>query len=812
MHFYYFDKTYYLQSKLTALQAAGGPTASGGAWTTDSLLAAIAASGMTPQSHYEAYGRSEGLSPNAYFNEYEYMQSKLRQMQSLEPNAGWNMKKLEQAFAEAGLIPADHYALYGWKEFDKEGNFLNPSNGFDANGYWSAKLLQLRQTAPDDDWNATKMLEAFEDANLDPISHYMLYGAAEARSQGVAFLQTVPDAQRVTSDPFRAQLGQEVPANNESKTPEPEDPKEDVQPDDEDMVEDVLDFIASTGVDRVTFRDGAGESFSTTFGTEASAGTLEKVSLDFADIAMKEGDGLLINNLLAYTHEGANESGAALAALVADSVVTGWDLAVDGTKLNFTAATTGDKPDLTAKFYDSGVAEVQVLDLADVVLLPDARINIGYFHFLNTTGNALSGADLAAALGGKSFLYGDATGSWSTANEPGETTVAFTSYARFDHFPLRISQYTPAASNVYTMDLSGVTLNSIDSGEEIQFLVTRADGSVTAFWANNYTDHPLSGADLADFFVSTFFKDDEYCFQAMAVQDGKLVLTLHPHFSVGQDAPSVLSAAIPDFTSERQYIDVSRNVVVQPGESITVGGVDIFTNYSERPLSGDDLVAYIAYDKGFDGDPEGWVASCDTSGFFWFRAITAGDKELLTASYGTANRQLTVRTFSEGTDGALTPVPVDLVSEGRDDSLVELSTTELVKGVAHSSDALVVVEDVKGVPSSARTLPHSSLDELDSLIGFNPAEDRIILPEAVSALVKGVLSGVAAEDFSGIAGSGEGMVGAGEAGLFKHANDYYVFVNDANASFNAETDVVIKLVGFTDAQAEAMTVEVFAAA
>ena len=66
------------------------------------------------------------------------------------------------------------------------------------------------------------MLAALEDASLSPVSHYVQYGADEANAAGVALVQTVPSEQRVSNDPLRNDLGQNVPSNYNDPTPGPD--------------------------------------------------------------------------------------------------------------------------------------------------------------------------------------------------------------------------------------------------------------------------------------------------------------------------------------------------------------------------------------------------------------------------------------------------------------------------------------------------------------------------------------------------------------------------------------------------------------
>lgn len=220
---YFFDEHYYIAAKLAHMDSIGQPM------TEVQLKSAFSKAGYTAQEHYEAYGRDEGLNPNAYFNEYEYLEAKAKQLNSVgnQPNpagGAWDADAVLKAITDAGMTPADHYERYGAFETDADGNFINPSNAFDANAYWSAKLFELHTEYPDENWTMETMLRAFRDADVSPVSHYLLWGADETDASGIAFVQTVPISQRVPNDPARdAVTGYIVPGNYMGATPAPGD-------------------------------------------------------------------------------------------------------------------------------------------------------------------------------------------------------------------------------------------------------------------------------------------------------------------------------------------------------------------------------------------------------------------------------------------------------------------------------------------------------------------------------------------------------------------------------------------------------------
>ena len=233
---YLFMADYYIQSKLQQLKYAGIQDHDGKNYTETTLKAAIAASWNEPYSpglarqHYETFGGTEGLSPNPYFNENEYLQAKAAQLNSIKHDGrtNWTAAQVADAIKAAGFsCPAEHYEQVGAFETDANGLYINPSNAFDANAYWPAKLLHVRRGGYAVDGKTGNaitqddVIAAFREAGLSPISHYALIGAEEANETGIAFAQTVPVGQRVPSDAAREALGLCVPANYGANTAAP---------------------------------------------------------------------------------------------------------------------------------------------------------------------------------------------------------------------------------------------------------------------------------------------------------------------------------------------------------------------------------------------------------------------------------------------------------------------------------------------------------------------------------------------------------------------------------------------------------------
>ena len=194
------DEDYYLEVKLKQCMATGQKDANGNDFTIDTLRQAIFDAGMTIESHYKQCGRNEGLQPNEYFNENEYLLSKLNQLNSTEGKT-WTLAELKETIANAGMIPAEHYEKYGCIEKDGNGNYLNPSNDFDTTTYYTQKLALLQ--AEDPSW-AGKSIDdvaaAIHNADMSPVSHYKDYGKAEAEVSGIELVGEVPEDRKVDTD------------------------------------------------------------------------------------------------------------------------------------------------------------------------------------------------------------------------------------------------------------------------------------------------------------------------------------------------------------------------------------------------------------------------------------------------------------------------------------------------------------------------------------------------------------------------------------------------------------------------------------
>lgn len=168
----WFDASYYLAAKAAALNSASGGTA----WTTSSVEAAIRDCGLTPEEHYNLYGWGEGLSPNAYYNENEYLASKVAALNSAQylGRTDWTVDDFRAMWTGN---PFQHYLQYGAFEAN-----VNPSSIFNDDDYYAAKATAMNGAGGGGGgmhWNAAAVEHAFQQSGLCPIAHYMAYGQGE---------------------------------------------------------------------------------------------------------------------------------------------------------------------------------------------------------------------------------------------------------------------------------------------------------------------------------------------------------------------------------------------------------------------------------------------------------------------------------------------------------------------------------------------------------------------------------------------------------------------------------------------------------
>lgn len=193
----WFDEAYYLSSKLAQLRSKGLTQYQ----NIVDVKVALEAAGYTPFSHFQAMGLIERTSPNQYFNATEYLNAKAQQVNAKQGVTTWDADKIALAIYDAGMTIWEHFQKFGWKEG------VNPSNAFDVNAYFESKLAAVQAKDPDGGWTLEKVKAAFEEAGLDPITHYVEYGKNEEGVTVSPAKDPVPSDDRTGGEVFTLTTG-----------------------------------------------------------------------------------------------------------------------------------------------------------------------------------------------------------------------------------------------------------------------------------------------------------------------------------------------------------------------------------------------------------------------------------------------------------------------------------------------------------------------------------------------------------------------------------------------------------------------------
>ena len=172
----------YMAAKLAQVQA----TDPKGNWTAESLTKVMEAAGYKGDDgayqHFNDFGMAENVSPNALFNVKEYLSAKATQLNALKVDGKtWTEVSVMDAIKAAGMNSA-------WEHYDKFGSTegINPSNGFNAEGYITAKTVLMNQTKEGGraDWTVAEVKAALAENGLSALEHYNLFGQAEFKAAG----------------------------------------------------------------------------------------------------------------------------------------------------------------------------------------------------------------------------------------------------------------------------------------------------------------------------------------------------------------------------------------------------------------------------------------------------------------------------------------------------------------------------------------------------------------------------------------------------------------------------------------------------
>ncbi len=163
----WFDYKAYMQNKL-AQMVKTDPS-----WTAEKLQSAFDAAGFAGEEgalkHFNAYGKAEGVSPNALFNADEYLAAKTAQFKNVANPTPADVAEVSGLIRAAGMTAWDHYVMFGAKEG------VEPSFSFDSKAYCADKAKVMGG-----DWTAESIAKAITDAGMTPLGHFMQFGGKGA--------------------------------------------------------------------------------------------------------------------------------------------------------------------------------------------------------------------------------------------------------------------------------------------------------------------------------------------------------------------------------------------------------------------------------------------------------------------------------------------------------------------------------------------------------------------------------------------------------------------------------------------------------
>lgn len=301
----WFNKDYYLTSKLAQLRAAGETKYN----NIVDVAVALEAAGFTAYEHFQQYSLIERTSPNPAFNATEYLNAKAAQLGN-----GATADSVALAIREAGMNLWEHFQTYGWKEG------VNPSNSFDVKKYMESKLAQLQKAEPGAGWTAEKLEEAFSNAGIDPVSHYDQFGKNEEGVEVSPATNPVPSDDRTDGQTFTLTTGVDT-------------------------------WTGTAGNDTIIgTQGGATSTFNTADSIDGGAG-IDTLAVAFEGTAAGTLNAASVKNveIISVRNVGATAGG------------TGVLLTVDGT--NFVGATefVSDRSSSAVKFDNIGKADVTVV-------------------------------------------------------------------------------------------------------------------------------------------------------------------------------------------------------------------------------------------------------------------------------------------------------------------------------------------------------------------------------------------------------------------------------------------------------------------
>lgn len=191
----WFEKDVYFNNKLAQM---------GEGWDALGLMKAFQDAGFNPNDadslfrHFQQFGNAEGVSPNSFFNDGQYLYAKAADYYGNANVTAQQAQSMLLAMNQVGMSPWQHYDQFWAENYASKGTFNNPSISFDVQKYMDDKLAKMQ--ADDPSYTMDMLVKAFQDAGLNPIEHYMAFGQAEGLHPSAVGAGATGETYQLTSE------------------------------------------------------------------------------------------------------------------------------------------------------------------------------------------------------------------------------------------------------------------------------------------------------------------------------------------------------------------------------------------------------------------------------------------------------------------------------------------------------------------------------------------------------------------------------------------------------------------------------------
>ncbi|MCD7985287.1 MAG: hypothetical protein LUG19_13735 [Desulfovibrio sp.] len=176
----------------------------GEGWDALGLIKAFQDAGFDPNNadslfrHFQQFGNAEGVSPNSFFNDGQYLYAKAADYYGNANVTAQQAQSMLLAMNQVGMSPWQHYDQFWAENYASKGTFNNPSISFDVQKYMDDKLAKMQ--ADDPNYTMDMLVKAFQDAGLNPIEHYMAFGQAEGLHPSAVGAGATGETYQLTSE------------------------------------------------------------------------------------------------------------------------------------------------------------------------------------------------------------------------------------------------------------------------------------------------------------------------------------------------------------------------------------------------------------------------------------------------------------------------------------------------------------------------------------------------------------------------------------------------------------------------------------